>query len=63
MRRGGAHLEMGDRNPLFDLADAGEDFTYIVMGPVTGCDAADDGVSQAAGDSYGSKCLESKEGS
>jgi hypothetical protein len=54
----GAHLEIGDRNPLFDFADADEDFTYIVMGPVTGCDTADDGVSQAAGDWYGSKCLE-----
>lgn len=53
----GAHLEIGDGNPLFDFVDAGEDFTYIVMGLVTGCAAAEDGVSQTSGDSYGSKCL------
>lgn len=54
----GAHLEIGDRNPLFDFTDAGDDFTYIVMGPTDGCAQAAKGVSNLGGQWYGAKCLE-----
>lgn len=54
----GAHLAIGDRNPLFDLTDAGDDSAYILMGPNRGCAQADDGVSNLGGQWYGAKCLE-----
>ena len=53
----GAHLEIGDKDPTFDVADADNDFSYIVMGPIAGCARADEGVSKLGPDWYGSKCL------
>ena len=53
----GPHVEIGDRDPIFDVVDAGDDFTYIVMGPSTDCDPKNDAVDQTAGDWYGARCL------
>ena len=52
----GPQLEIGDDNPLFDVADAGEDFRYIVMG-LSKCQS-DEGVDRLGGDWYASKCLQ-----
>ena len=54
----GPHLEIGDKDPVFEIVDAGEDFTYVVMGPPTACKPADDGVHRDGGQWYASKCLQ-----
>lgn len=55
---GGAHIEVGDWNPLSDITDTRGDPINIIMGPVASCRAADEGVSEFSDYWYGSKCLE-----
>ena len=52
----GPHLEINDKNPIFDIADTGEVFEYIVIGP-TGCSPGRDTIHESGGNWYGSKCL------
>lgn len=50
----GPHLEFNDEDPRWDIHTRD---TYVLMGVVSGCGEAEDGVSGGGRDSYAAKCL------
>lgn len=50
----GPHLEFNDEDPRWDFHTRD---TYVVMGVVSGCGPAEDGVSGSGGNAYAAKCL------
>ncbi len=52
----GAHLEIGDLNPLFDYTDADDEFRYVEMAPLENC--TDQPPAQIERDWYAARCLE-----
>lgn len=60
----GAHIDIGDANPVFNIVDANKDFDYITSGVVKTCLGVEERVTgQAGGHFYASRCLEFSPGS